>query len=188
MTTIQDFFTEICKRGCLIETRSVYPIDHLPKCLVSVNDKFPCEYPYGEFKITSLISNSVTNIYFRSYLCINGYTVTTCGTHNSYYYSFFILPGNDFHKEIMNNLDLLTHQLYNNNFDLSYPSHDMLESYRKNIITKMISDFLDQNILLHLYVFYKFLLPFELKFIIIIKYIKINNWHNVGISVNDFLL
>ncbi len=82
MTTIKDLFTEICKRGCTIETRSKYPTDHLPKSLVKINDdiidpaysNIPAVFhdnkvlgmPYYvnvSFKISSAIPGSV-HIYF----------------------------------------------------------------------------------------------------------------------------
>lgn len=43
MLTTKDLFTEICKRGCTIETNSGYPIDHLPKCLVTINNNLICD-------------------------------------------------------------------------------------------------------------------------------------------------
>ena len=66
MSFIKDLFTEICKRGCIIETKSGYLIDHLPKCLVTINDniKFVSKRdPQAEFKISSIIPGSV-HVYF----------------------------------------------------------------------------------------------------------------------------
>src|SRR3990170_4476467 len=81
MSTIQDLFTELCKRGCIIEIRRKYPTDHLPQCLVKINDdiinpaysnipdvfhdnKIHFSYPVNvAFKINSIIPGSV-NIYF----------------------------------------------------------------------------------------------------------------------------
>lgn len=82
MITIKDLFTEICKRGCTIETRSKYPTDYLPKCLVKVNDNIidpvysniPAVFYDNKnfdrsyfvnvaFKISSIIPGSV-HIYF----------------------------------------------------------------------------------------------------------------------------
>ena len=81
MSTIQNLFTELCKRGCTIETRSKYPTDHLPQCLVKINDdiidpvysEIPAVFHDNKtnfsyhvnvaFKISSIIPGSI-NIYF----------------------------------------------------------------------------------------------------------------------------
>ena len=208
---IQDLFTEICKRGCLIEAKSDYPIDHLPKCLVKVNDNLidPYHLTQADFMIQSMISESIhlhfvkhseemhiindKNImvdYYKSLIKPGKWgwdTIILCQSNDLALAPRGSKPLSYFHKKNMEQLDLLTHYLYTNSF--IQPSSDILASYKKNVRTTMISNFINDEGLFEFLrrIDYTLLIPKEIKLFIMILFMKLDNWDNVGVHMNIFL-
>ena len=181
---IKDLFTEICKRGCIIETKSGYPIDHLPKCLANYypesNRKF-----LAEFKISSIIPSSVHmhfNIYtdnqkrkhYRSIVV----PICRCGRNM---YEF--IDSQDHYIENMKLLDNITDYLYTgDHYNLYYLNEiekNTLACYKENLKTKMIKN-LNKGIFEFVYSV-DGIFPKELKLLIINMILKLDNWHNLGI-------
>ena len=213
---IKNLFTEICKRGCLIETKSDYPIDHLPKCLVTVNDNLiePRYNKQADFMISSIIPGS-NHLYFTKSLekiCINrgdNRSITeffmTWINENLHLGKIQLYESNDyrFHRINMAQLDFVTHYLYTNG-NCSYKSDLMgniyhvdeigtfshiLPSYKENVRTKMISNLINDEGLFEFIrrIDYILLIPKEIKLFIMILFMKLDNWNNVGVQMNLFL-
>ena len=61
-----------------------------------------------------------------------------------------------------------------------------LASYKGNLKIKMIQNFIDRGMLEYIRVFDIFLPLSELKLLIINLFMKLDNWHNLGISIDFF--
>ena len=199
MSIIKDLFTEICKRGCVIETNSKYPIDHLPKSLVIINNNLIYDNGYtksiAEFKMSSIIPKSI-DVYFTKEDTEDYYLVVVWKKWGHGVYKFY--ESDEYQEKNMEQLDFLTHYLYTNGgkdpeiFYLNkgicknHPSRDTLVSYRENLKTKMIITLIEENILKHIQILHDFYLPTELKLMIINMFMEINNWNNVGFFVGIF--
>ena len=200
-----DLFTEICKHGCTIETKDRYPIDHLPKCLVTINNNIhsPELSQIMQFKISSIIPTSVHIYFFNKDLMkteteiVSGYQTGIKDKKSDNYWMIYLFitkdPSN--HEKNIKTLDLLTHYLYTNgdhelfyqnesSITRNYPTPDIITSHKENLKNKMIGDLLEKNILQYICVIDKFLQIRELKLLIINTFMKLDNWHNVGISIN----
>ena len=203
-TMIKDLFTEICKRGCIIETKSKYPTDHLPKCLVTINDniiKPECSRKFlAEFKISPIIPESV-HLYFyclsnkkmiNGKLLYNGYRTTIIPECRCGRSTYDLIESKEHYHENMKLLDLITDYLYTNNLGnlwCGYPEieNDTLALYREKLKIKMILDFIDKGLFEFIHRLDRiFQIPKEIKLIIINMFIKLDNWHNVGISIDIF--
>ena len=146
-----------------------------------------------QFKISSPIPRSI-GICFSWLVCSGGITLV-CIIQNRWgpFYVFF----EENHERNMAQLDYLTDYLYTNS-DYSFirangersvkiipPSPDMLASYRENIKTKMIQSFINKGISDFMRVVNN-ILPKELILVIIDMFMKLDNWHNLGFSINFY--
>ena len=194
MTTIKDILTELCKRGCMIEIKNGYPIDHLPKSLVTTNDNIIdpnyCD-SIVEFKISSIVHNFT--VYFVK--LYNLYQSNWCRLYSESSLNYYIVHNLDCkrdHKKIMENLDFLTHYLYTKgNIQILYTITDgtliqnniypdTIISYSENLRAKMISSLIKDGILGYLQAIDN-VFPIEIKMIFINMFMKLDNWHNVGL-------
>ena len=184
MSFLKDLFTELCKRGCIIETKSRNPIDHLPKCLANYYPESDRNFS-AEFKISSIIPSSVhmdfkrwvdnqKRIHYRSIVI----PICRCGRG-----VYELIDSKDHYIENMKLLDNITDYLYTgNHYNLYYLNKidkNTLACYKENLKTKMIKN-LNKGI-------FEFvcsvdgIFPKELKLLIINMILKLNNWHNLGI-------
>jgi hypothetical protein len=195
-----DLFTEICKRGCIIEASSIYSVDHLPKCLAAKNNCIinPNSEDLVEFSIRSIIPGN-----YSAY-CIKQYKQKKFNHMVAIYQkSGMIWKGNinfDFsdpsnNKNAILQLDLLTHYIYTNgNYGIAlggkpfiiyknnkYPDMSLCKN---SIRSKMIQNLINQNILYYFHALeYIFPIP-EIKLVIIDMFIKSENWNTLGLSIN----
>lgn len=205
MITIKDILTELCKRGCMIEIKNGYPIDHLPKSLVTINDDIidhrgcncsgNCSIYCSkvEFRISPIVHNF--SIYFAKGMKPTVYRSTWCAVvHNEYigYITHYLDCLSDY-KIIMENLDFLTHHLYtcgdnkqhtlyvieNGRYIQQAVSPDAIIPYTENLKVKMISSLINEGILRYLQAIDN-IFPTEIKIILINMFIKLDNWHNIG--------
>ena len=192
MTTIEDILTELCKRGCMIEITNGYSIDHLPKSLVTINNDIigPSgnQWVVMGFKVSPIVHNF--SVYFTKHM--DGiYESTWCKIHRNYI-THYIDCSYDYNI-IMEKLDFLTHYLYTeyntqqqcifsvNNLLGRYVSPDTIFPYTKNLKVKMISSLINDGILRYLQAIDNVMPIIEIKLTFINVFMKLDNWHNVGL-------
>ena len=197
MITIKNILTELCERGCMIEIKSGYPIDHLPKSLVTMNDNIidPRDtHAIIEFKINSMVNDFY--VYFIKHKS-GIYESTWCMLFNSEYTNYFTHYfdcSNDYNNVTTKQLDFLTHYLYTRGDNRQqtlyvmrralllrqYVCPDAIIPYRENLKLKMIESLINDGILTFSQAIGN-ILPIEIKLIIINMVMKLDNWYNVGL-------
>jgi hypothetical protein len=200
--TIKDYFTEICKRNCVIETTNKFSTDHLPKCLATVH-KFniienhtgkKADFIVRERNMSSYCIYFIhNNNYARNLNIFDDYSVliSKYGINSGPYN---ISNTNNFSKDI-EQLDILTNFLHTkDNSSLSYNDYTNSFIYtgkqiisqitlNKIMLTKMINSLIKNHILIHICALYNIFEIAELRFLIINNIFKLSNWHNLGFSM-----
>ena len=192
---LKNLLTEICKRGCILETDDATLVTHLPKCLVSVKtlplyDNSLSLKPI--FKIKSIVPTFVTISFIE---ILDSYRIYVLKDYRTITFKF---PRN--YDEDMKQLDILVHYLYCNSLTLKssaglmvYDYFDpiihinspqiVLNDYKKNVITKMINNLVELYLLKYLYINNNILSVTEIKILIIDILMKLDNWNSLGIQL-----
>lgn len=184
-TYTKKLFCEICERGLIIEVGKGCPVEHLPKCLISVNN----DLPSFEFRINSIIPNGksvhfvkILNEFGKVYayiINIIGYMLSQPDDAAIYFY----------HRESfgIKKLDFLTNYVYRYNIEFdridlyAEPDENTINNYKKNLKIKMIQDMIELYMLKFMYFSSGILSIMEIKIVIIEKLIKLDNWYDLEI-------
>ena len=197
-TYTKRLFSEICKRGLVIETGKGFSVEHLPQCLVSTNN----ELTDFEFKITSIIPNGeyVHFIETLSYLSgkILGYrvniTLRSPGPPGRFFHSMLKFESiyfdpNEPLENSMKYLDFLTFYVYNyknyhiTSLDIQPWQNIIINTGKKNLKNKMIQDMIESYTPKIMYCCNdnSILSIIEIKIVIIDKLIKLDKWYDLEI-------
>lgn len=190
---VQNLFTEICKRGCYIETTYKCCTKYLPECLVVYNEYFVDEnsdedewydYKRYNFKIKCLkqsslyvgiskskayVFNSSKYDYFAHYLSKSPASIA-CESNNTINFG---------------ELDRITHYLYNDGdvpyyWNGIYSKKPIIPINIMNTYKQYLRYSMTRSLNKYLEVFYVLPLFKEIKSIIITNMIMIDNWNSVG--------
>lgn len=170
-------FSEICRRGCFIETQKNYPIEHLPGCLVSTNDKL-----IFDFKIRPIVPKiNGMFAYFRKKHRENGYDVTVW-IRNKYINISFVANEPELYKHDLINLDFLIYYLYtyNKEFDSNIQPGKEIYKYILHLKSNMVQNLIE--LYLHKFMYLTNILSIiEIKIVIVEAFIKLDKWYDLFI-------
>ena len=200
MSYTETLFTEICRRGCAVQTKSKYSTIHLPQCLVTIHDYIYMPKHTVEFQMTIIPTHRYSYICFVKHESIKdrytAYLYNVMENHslrnmfnvqNSKYFDFF--PQNDREKE-MKQLDLLTDLIYysdtrywnmssfNREPPIVFSSDNVAYYCKKTLKDTMITNLIELYAEKYVYIT-NMLSIVELRSIIINMLIILDGWHEL---------